>query len=65
MQANGLEIWWDQTLPSGEAWRENIQSALESLVEKLEAMKLHLSDRELEREFKQAQRLRDKLRELQ
>ncbi|HMD97005.1 MAG TPA: prephenate dehydrogenase [Terriglobia bacterium] len=44
---------------------ENIQSALESLVEKLEAMKLHLSDRELEREFKQAQRLRDKLRELQ
>jgi prephenate dehydrogenase len=44
---------------------ENIQLALESLVEKLEAMKLHLSDRELEREFKQAQRLRDKLRQLQ
>ena len=44
---------------------ENIQSALDSLVEKLEAMKLHLSDRELEREFKQAQRVRDKWRELQ
>jgi prephenate dehydrogenase len=44
---------------------ENIQSALESLVEKLEAMKLHLSDRELEREFKQAHRLRDRLRDLQ
>jgi len=44
---------------------ENIQAALDSLVNKLEAMKLHLSDRELEREFKQAQRLRDELRHLQ
>jgi prephenate dehydrogenase len=44
---------------------ENIQSALESLVEKLEHMKLHLTDRELEREFKQALKLRDKLREAQ
>jgi prephenate dehydrogenase len=44
---------------------ENIQSALESLVEKLEHMKLHLTDRDLEHEFKQAQKLRDKLRELQ
>ncbi len=44
---------------------ENIQSALESLVEKLEHMKLHLTDRDLEREFKQALKLRDKLRELQ
>ncbi|HLY59773.1 MAG TPA: prephenate dehydrogenase [Terriglobia bacterium] len=44
---------------------ENIQSALESLVEKLEHMKLHLTDRELEREFKQALKMRDKLRELQ
>ena len=43
---------------------ENIQRALESLIEKLESMKVHLSDRELEREFKQAARLRDKLREL-
>ncbi len=41
---------------------ENIQSALESLIEKLEAMKLHLSDRELEREFKQALKLRERLR---
>jgi prephenate dehydrogenase len=43
---------------------ENIQSALESLIEKLESMKLHLSDRELEREFKQALKLREKLRDL-
>ncbi len=43
---------------------ENIQSALEALIEKLEAMKLHLSDRELEREFKQAMKLRERLREL-
>lgn len=43
---------------------ENIQSALESLIEKLENMKLHLSDRELEREFKQALKLREKLRKL-
>jgi prephenate dehydrogenase len=42
---------------------ENIQSALEALIEKLEAMKLHLSDRELEREFQQALRLRERLRE--
>jgi prephenate dehydrogenase len=42
---------------------ENIQSALESLIEKLEAMKLHLSDRELERDFRQALKLREKLRE--
>ena len=43
---------------------ENIQSALESLIEKLEAMKLHLSGRELERDFRQALKLREKLREL-
>ena len=43
---------------------ENIQSALESLIEKMEAMKLHLSDRELERDFRQALKLREKLREL-
>lgn len=42
---------------------DNIQSALESLIEKLETMKLHLSDRELERQFKQALKLRAKLRE--
>jgi prephenate dehydrogenase len=44
---------------------ENIQRALEALVEKLESMKMHLSDRELEREFKQALKLREKLREIQ
>lgn len=43
---------------------ENIQTALEALIEKLEAMKLHLSDRELEREFKEARKLRERLREL-
>ena len=43
---------------------ENIQRALEALIEKLESMKMHLSDRGLEREFKQALKLREKLREL-
>jgi prephenate dehydrogenase len=42
---------------------ENIQQALEALVEKLEFMKQHLSDPELEREFQQALKLREKLRE--
>ena len=41
---------------------ENIQSALESLIQRLESMKVHLSDRELERDFKQAQELRNRLR---
>jgi prephenate dehydrogenase len=41
---------------------ENIQAALESLIQKLESMKVHLSDRELEREFKQALKLRERLR---
>ena len=44
---------------------ENIQSALDALIEKLEAMKLHLSDRELERDFIKAFKLREKLREVQ
>ena len=43
---------------------ENIQRALEALIEKLDSMKMHLSDRGLEREFKQALKLREKLREL-
>lgn len=43
---------------------ENIQSALDALIEKLEAMKLHLSDRELERDFIKAFRLRERLREI-
>jgi prephenate dehydrogenase len=41
---------------------ENIQQALEALVEKLDFMKQHLSDPELEREFQQAWKLREKLR---
>jgi hypothetical protein len=31
------------------------------LIDKLETMKLHLSDRELERDFEQAARLRERL----
>ncbi|MFB3921133.1 MAG: prephenate dehydrogenase [Terriglobia bacterium] len=42
---------------------ENIQSALESLIDKLETMRLHLSDRELERDFKQALKLRERLKD--
>lgn len=41
---------------------ENIQAALEALIQKLEGMKMHLSDRELEREFKRALQLRERLR---
>jgi hypothetical protein len=29
LRAHGLEVWWDQHLPGGESWRENIASALE------------------------------------
>jgi hypothetical protein len=36
--------------------------ALDSLIQKLEAIKMHLRDRELEREFLAAHRLRDRLR---
>lgn len=43
---------------------ENIQAALDALIDKLESMKLHLSDRELERDFTQALKLREKLREI-
>lgn len=53
-------IWRDICLTN----IENLQMALEALIQKLESMKLHLSDRELEREFQQASRLRDKLREI-
>jgi prephenate dehydrogenase len=44
---------------------ENIQAALESLIQKLESIKVHLSDRQLEREFKQALKLRERLRDAQ
>jgi prephenate dehydrogenase len=53
------EVWRDICLTN----IENIQSALEALIDKLETMKLHLTDRELQREFKQARKLREKLRE--
>jgi prephenate dehydrogenase len=53
-------VWRDICLTNS----ENIQQALEAFIEKLESLKLHLSDRELEREFKQALKLRQRLQEL-
>ena len=41
---------------------ENIQRALDALGKKLEFMKRHLDDRELEREFEQAAKLREELK---
>ena len=52
-------VWRDICLTN----TENIQRALDALIAKLESMKVHLSDRELEREFGQASRLRNKLRQ--
>jgi prephenate dehydrogenase len=52
-------VWRDICLTN----LENIQLALEALVEKLEFVKQHLRDHELEREFEQASKLREKLRE--
>jgi prephenate dehydrogenase len=52
-------VWRDICLTN----LENIQAALDTLITKLEDVKHHLSDRELEREFKQAFELREKLRE--
>jgi prephenate dehydrogenase len=52
-------VWRDICLTNS----GNIRAALESLIQKLETMKLHLTDRELEHEFKQAQKLRARLRE--
>lgn len=42
---------------------ENIQSALETMIQKLDSIKAHLSSRELETEFDQARKLRERLRE--
>ena len=42
---------------------ENIQDALDAMIQKLDTIKTHLSTRELEKEFDQARRLRQKLRE--
>ena len=53
-------VWRDICLTN----TENIQIALDALIEKLEAIKLHLGDRELEREFLAAHELREKLRKM-
>jgi prephenate dehydrogenase len=53
-------VWRDICLTN----TENIQVAIDALIEKLESIKFHLSDRELEREFAAAHALRDKLREI-
>jgi len=42
---------------------ENIQSALDAMVQELDRIKTHLSSRELEHEFDQARKLREKLHE--
>jgi prephenate dehydrogenase len=52
-------IWRDICLTNS----GNIQMALDALIQKLESIKAHLADRELEREFLAAQRLRAWLRE--
>ena len=50
-------VWRDICLTN----TENIQMALDALIQKLESIKVHLGDRDLEREFLAAHRLRDKL----
>lgn len=42
---------------------ENIQAALDAMIQRLDTIKIHLSTRELEKEFNQARRLRQKLHE--
>jgi prephenate dehydrogenase len=53
-------VWRDICLTN----TANIQMALDALIQKLESLKVHLGDRELEREFLAAHQLRDKLREM-
>ena len=53
-------VWRDICLTN----TENIQLALDALIQKLESLKLHLADRGLEGEFLAAHQLRDKLREI-
>jgi len=53
-------VWRDICLTN----TENIQTALDALIQKLESIKVHLGDRELEREFLAAHQLRDRLREM-
>lgn len=42
---------------------ENIRAALDAMIQKLDTIRTHLSTRELEHEFEQARKLREKLRE--
>ena len=51
-------VWRDICLTN----LENIQLALEALIEKVAFMKRHLGDSELEREFQQAAKLREELK---
>jgi prephenate dehydrogenase len=51
-------VWRDICLTN----LENIQFALEALIEKVAFMKRHLGDSELEREFQQAAKLREELK---
>jgi prephenate dehydrogenase len=51
-------VWRDICLTNS----QNIQMALDALIQKLESIKMHLADRDLENEFLAARHLRDKLR---
>jgi prephenate dehydrogenase len=53
-------VWRDICLTN----TENIQWAIDALIQKLESFRMHLGDRELEREFLAANRLRGRLREM-
>jgi prephenate dehydrogenase len=53
-------IWRDICLTNS----GNIQMALDALIQKLESIKAHLADRELEHEFLAARRLRTQLRKM-
>jgi prephenate dehydrogenase len=53
-------VWRDICLTN----TQNIQLALDALIQKLESIKVHLGDRDLEREFLAAHQLRDKLRQM-
>jgi len=51
-------MWRDICLTNS----ENIRSAIDAMIQKLDTIKTHLSTRELESEFEQARKLREKLR---
>jgi len=52
-------MWRDICLTNS----ENIRAALDAMIQKLDTIKTHLSTRELESEFEQARKLREKLRQ--